>query len=165
MGFQSSLSHHIHTSFFNKMLNSAFKKQEILRPAKLPHHEIKLVQRPGLSGDCFNVVADGVRTSAVLSTHADTGARDDKEFRHAQFHLAMHVMWRKPRPDGGIIVIGVSVIHSTTVKGDRLEEYHNHVMRTFFDIVHSVRDPSIMKERYHSWFEHVQRCEQRNKWV
>lgn len=165
MGFQTSLSNHIHTSFFNKMLNSAFKKQEILRPAKLPFHEIKLVQRTGFSGDSFNLVADGVRTGANLSTHADTGLRDDKDFPHAQFHLALHVMWRAPRPDGRVSVIGVSMIHRTTIKGDRLEEYHNHAVRTFFDIVHSVRDPEMMKERHHLWFEHVQRCEQRNKWV
>jgi len=165
MGFQSSLSDHIHTSFFNKMLNSAFKKQEILRPAKLPFHEIKLVQRLGFEGDSFNLIANGVLTGAALKTQAASRARDDKEFPQAQFHLAMHVMWRKPRADGGHSVIGVSIIHDTTVKGDRLEEYHNHVVRTFFDIVHSVRDPSTMRERHHIWFEHTKRCEQRNKWV
>ena len=166
MGF-GNLSDFSNTMTTGRLLNHAFKKQEILQPSKMRLHDLCLKEIDNRWGDL-----------PYLAIHS--------EVHDASFSVSVHSATKRPYRRGDEIVIdgeldvyGVFVraaidsrgresavsgtIGSTKIRADRLEDYYAVAVRFFFDMIYSI-DSLKMVDTNEKWFQLTNRMNQRHKW-
>ncbi|MNU19525.1 hypothetical protein D3C71_77540 [compost metagenome] len=137
-----------------RLLNSAFKREEIRRPAKAKHHEIVCREMAGTSRLILS--AEELSLSMYISMKIPRGGGDkplsasisitkreylDGEHRYSRFYECS----------------------MAEIKSERVEEYFAYGVRLFFDLVYSV-DSIKSIARKDDWYAHLQKTVQRNKW-
>jgi len=152
----------------NRSVNSAFKKEEIRNPAKLPHHQLRLVEktRPEkMNGGTYFSVAAGVPRKPMFVATVKKRARNlDVSSEELSLMLSMYLY--KPcviRGQEDVKFCGGMDVFITRVKIDRLDAYCSHAMSFLFDLAQSVKSPREINNV--EWDRQIGRCLQRHKWI
>lgn len=111
--------------FLGRMLNSAFKKHEIERPAKLRHHEIIL--KESADGSVLYMVAKGLGIRGYVIPYGEW---------QGQYSVSLNVeryseSGKKPRDSH------LGSLSPARIKGEALQTYVDYAVVLFFDIVYS----------------------------
>ena len=151
----NSLAQDIH---LNRLLNTAYKKEEIRRPAKANHHQIKLYEP--IHTNLLGLSAEELHVYASVHTHGllrRVGEKDDDS------EIGVYVNIRRAlQVERGW---GTAMSHALShrIRSSDLEKYVNHAVRLFFDLIYSVEDPRTIRSS-EEWSQHLQHVEQKNKW-
>jgi len=145
-----------------KLLNAAFKKEEIRRPVKMRHHECRLqdtgdgslrMVAPHLNTVCY------VMMRKIGSMHWDADVIDPK---YDGVFMGQIFFMRTTNSERGHFSTSWNCMNHE-FKSDRLQDYFALAAAQFFDFVHSVGDPKEV-DNSDTWSRRVETIEARNKW-
>ncbi|MNU19526.1 hypothetical protein D3C71_77550 [compost metagenome] len=143
-----------------KLLNHAFKKEEIRHPIKHRHHECRLEEKEGQ----LCMAAPHLRTTAQVwvrklgSAHWDN--KLDPKYDGVFMGQVYLSRWSEQRDD--FMVTRWNCMNHE-FKSDRVQAYFEMGAVRFFDFVQSVQSPNDVAGS-EAWCRHCERIEARNKW-
>lgn len=163
MGF-GNLSDFSNKITTGRLLNHAFKKQEILQPSKMRLHDMFLretdngwdlpylvIHNPGLEAD-FSIV---VNSSTKRPYRVNEIVLDGE--------LDVRGIFSRKVYEGNKVFSGTASIGNVKIRGDQLENYYAKSVRFFFDVIYSVTNPKVV-DTHEKWHHHVFGVAQRHKW-
>ena len=169
MDLRFNLKNYSVQTLINRMVNTAFKKEEIRSPAKLPHHEMRLVEKqrhPKFGGGTYFSIRAGANGSPIFTATIALPMRKQSRGVGSSSEIPMEVtiqMHGLSRSGEMTLFAGSATVLMALVKAEQLEAYCTTAMRFVFDLAQSVRDPRELNGR--SWGVVLNRCAQRHKWI
>lgn len=145
-----------------KLLNNAFKKEEIRRPVKHRHHQCQIQEWP--STNILHMHAPYLNTSVYVFVRRAGYAHWDQPAdvtKDGMFNV--QISFSRASKECGHLNTHVFNCRMHEIKGDRLPAYFDLAAVRFFDFVQSVNYVKDMDDS-RLWCELIERAEQRNKW-
>jgi len=149
-----------------RLLNQAFKKEEIRRPSKMRHHDLKLTEK-------YNIYATGTYLAIhneALDAYFTIGVASSNRSRFRgpgeivlEGDLDVYGTVRNDFMKGKEKYCNTSLFYPVKIRPDRLQEYYEFGVRFFFDLIYSVTDPRIIRD-IGEWNNHLERVSSRHKW-
>jgi len=157
MAFDNGLGDFSAMVYRNRLLNSAFKREDLRQPAKHRLHEMVCREMTGSS--TMVIAADNLG----VSMHVETRMASAKSLKEGELYVNTYVAYRILSPQGDLVKFGGGSCQQYHIKSERLEAYFTFATRFFFDLIRQVEDPKIL-ERNDAWFRHQIKVINRHKW-
>lgn len=164
MGF-GNLSDFSNTITTGRLLNHAFKKQEILQPPKMRLHDLCLKEIdngwdiPYLA--VYNKELHANFTVVVRSAGKRAYRVADEVVLEGE--LDVHGVFSRTMDQEGRRVSGAGTTSSVKIRADRLADYYALSMRFFFDAIYGISSLKMV-DTHEKWHYHVFGVANRHKW-
>ena len=166
MGFTNNFKHFSGLITTGRLLNEAFKKEEIRRPSKARHHDLKLVEKETIyqSGTYLSIQNDALDASFSIGVASSNRSlfRGPGEIV-LEGDLDVYGTVRNDFMKGKDKYCNTALFWPVKIRPDRLPEYYEFSVRFFFDLIYSVSDPKTIL-RGDGWNNHMECVSSRYKW-
>jgi hypothetical protein len=166
VGFTNNFKNFSRELTQGRLLNQAFKKEEIRRPSKVRHHDLKLVEKETIyqSGTYLAIQNDALDASFCVGVASSNRSlfRGPGEIV-LEGDLDVYGTVRNDFMKGKEKYCNTALFWPVKIRPDRLPEYYEFSVRFFFDLIYSVTDPREIL-RGNGWNDHFHRVSERYKW-